>query len=179
MANTTIQYSEVLVLTEEQTDWAFSLLEIIEDCTDGSTIHRLIRDEKEDGDEEFIAEIFAECDPEQMKLVCAAAKKDTDPFDGGSLPFPRSQDGKGIWFTDDGGGNIDLLIIIVQIILEHFKLNTTFSISWAVTCSRPRIGEFGGGWCVVSRFAVSAESTYDAMEHAAAKMRLRYKELER
>lgn len=37
---------------------------------------------------------------------------------------------------------------------------------WAVTCSRPRLDEFGGGWCVVFADRIEIESTGTALARA-------------
>ena len=37
---------------------------------------------------------------------------------------------------------------------------------WAVTCSRPRIGEFGGGWCAVFADRIEIETTGEALSQA-------------
>lgn len=37
---------------------------------------------------------------------------------------------------------------------------------WAAVCSRPRIGEFGGGWCVIFADRIEIESTGEALANA-------------
>lgn len=37
---------------------------------------------------------------------------------------------------------------------------------WAATCSKPRIGEFGGGWCAVFADRIEADATGSAMSRA-------------
>lgn len=37
---------------------------------------------------------------------------------------------------------------------------------WAVTCSKPRIGEFGGGWCAIFLDRIELESTGEALARA-------------
>lgn len=39
---------------------------------------------------------------------------------------------------------------------------------WAVTCSKPRLDEFGGGWCAVFADHIDIESTCTALSHALA-----------
>ncbi|MBB6125403.1 hypothetical protein [Sphingobium subterraneum] len=37
---------------------------------------------------------------------------------------------------------------------------------WAMTCSKPRIGEIGGGWCAVFADRIAFESTGEALSRA-------------
>ena len=39
---------------------------------------------------------------------------------------------------------------------------------WAETCSRPRVDEFGGGWCAIFADRIDIESTGDALARALA-----------
>ncbi len=40
---------------------------------------------------------------------------------------------------------------------------------WAVSCSRPRVGEFGGGWCVIFADRIEIESTGEALSRALSR----------
>lgn len=37
---------------------------------------------------------------------------------------------------------------------------------WSVTCSRMRVGEFGGGWCAISHDRIEIETTGEALSAA-------------
>jgi len=37
---------------------------------------------------------------------------------------------------------------------------------WAVSCSKPRLGEFGGGWCVIHRDRIEIETTGERLVQA-------------
>lgn len=39
---------------------------------------------------------------------------------------------------------------------------------WAVACSKPRIGEFGGGWCAIFADRVEIETTGEALARSLA-----------
>jgi hypothetical protein len=39
---------------------------------------------------------------------------------------------------------------------------------WASVCSRPRIGEFGGGWCAVFADRIEIEATYEPLSRVLA-----------
>ena len=48
-------------------------------------------------------------------------------------------------------GNIDTLSALIHEFIQKFRPDFIFSMSWADTCSKMRIGEFGGGAMVISR----------------------------
>ena len=60
-------------------------------------------------------------------------------------------EGKGVWFYAEESGNTDHVEAIARTLVEELEIAEPFCCSWAYTCSRPRIGEFGGGAMVVRR----------------------------
>jgi hypothetical protein len=54
----------------------------------------------------------------------------------------------GVWFH---GENIDHIEMIARALIEELEIDKPFYCSWAYTCSKPRIGGFGGGAFVVAR----------------------------
>lgn len=57
----------------------------------------------------------------------------------------------GVWFSHDESINLDHVEIIAKALIEELKINKPFFCSWAYTCSKARIDEFGGGAFVVMR----------------------------
>ena len=76
----------------------------------------------------------------------------------------------GALFSYDENCNPEHVAKFAQALLDELEIDEPFVFSWSYTCSRPRIGEFGGGACVVARgrdpFWVDAESV--AAGHAAS-----------
>ena len=72
----------------------------------------------------------------------------------------------GIWFHHDESINTDNLEVLVKALLEELEIDEPFTFSWAYTCSKPRIDEFGGGACVVQRGqeSVWVDATTTAIE---------------
>jgi hypothetical protein len=59
--------------------------------------------------------------------------------------------GPHVWFRDNGEyGNVDHIADLVQMYLKKFSPQGYFTMSWADTCSKHRLGEFGGGFAVVT-----------------------------
>ena len=58
---------------------------------------------------------------------------------------------EGVWFHTDESINPDHVEIIARQLIEELKLNKPFYCSWAYTCNKPRVDEFGGGAFVIKR----------------------------
>lgn len=57
----------------------------------------------------------------------------------------------GVWFHGDESINVEHVAMIARELVECLELNEPFFCSWAYTCSKPRIDEFGGGAFVIKR----------------------------
>jgi len=86
---------------------------------------------------------------------------------------PTMLAGNGIWFTHNESINPEQLCELVETLVDELEIDTPFCASWAYTCSKPRIGEFGGGAFVVERgedtIWVDAESEAMAKRDRRAK----------
>lgn len=69
----------------------------------------------------------------------------------------------GVWFYADENVNTEHMERIARALIEELEIDEPFFASWAYTCSKPRIDEFGGGAFVIMR----GYETYwvDAMNH--------------
>jgi len=79
---------------------------------------------------------------------------DGDEFDEESMGFNGTSfepDGNDIWIYGDEYGDPNLVAEVVKELLEHFKIDDPFYMGWALTCSKPRLDEFGGGAMCIRR----------------------------
>jgi hypothetical protein len=85
---------------------------------------------------------------------------ETDDGEGGETTtdydwsvYPTKEEPKAlphIWFRDNGEyGNVEQIANFVEKYLKKFQPNGYFTMTWSDTCSKHRIGEFGGGLAVV------------------------------
>ena len=66
-----------------------------------------------------------------------------------------------LWLHDNGESfGLDNLILFVQSLIKKWMPNYIFPMTWAGTCSKSRVGEFGGGWVVISKNRVEYEDTW-------------------
>lgn len=75
---------------------------------------------------------------------------------------PNCGNDRSVWITDSGGcGDLMAAVLVVQAFFKAFNDARTFTLTWAETCSRPRIGEFGGGAVVVTRDKIDMWRAHD------------------
>jgi len=51
----------------------------------------------------------------------------------------------GLWIHSEESCNVDAVIDCVQVLLDELDIDEPVAFSWAYTCSKPRVDEFGGG----------------------------------
>jgi hypothetical protein len=113
---------------------------------------------------------------EAAKRIVAEVEKELldseDEYCGAVVTvFDNDEDcSDGVLFSYDENCNPEHVAKFAQALLDELEIDEPHVFSWAYICSRPRIGEFGGGACVVARgrdpFWVDAQSV--AAGHAAA-----------
>lgn len=57
----------------------------------------------------------------------------------------------GVWFHGVESTNVEHVEMIARALIEELEIDEPFFCSWAFTCSKPRIDEFGGGAFVMKR----------------------------
>lgn len=60
----------------------------------------------------------------------------------------------------------DALAALIQRCCQATLLQAPIGFEWALSCSRARIGEFGGGWCAVFADRIEIETTGEALSRA-------------
>jgi hypothetical protein len=59
---------------------------------------------------------------------------------------------EGVWFhSPDGSFYPEHVEVVARALIEELELDDPFICSWAYTCSKPRIDEFGGGAFIIER----------------------------
>jgi hypothetical protein len=75
-----------------------------------------------------------------------------------------------LWLYSDESGDPDAVGEFVQAFLEKFRPEGVFTLTCSMTCSKPRISEFGGGWIVVSADKIKYGNTWTEASKAAEEM---------
>ncbi len=76
-------------------------------------------------------------------------------------PCEFAAEGKDVWVHSEDSGDIGALADTVAAFQERFEVEEPWSLSWAGTCSKPRVGDFGGGGIVIYKGKASSMNTWD------------------
>ena len=79
--------------------------------------------------------------------VTVEIEADEDEFLGCNVEV----DAGGVYFNAEESCNVDHVAAIAKQVVEDLEINEPFFCSWAYTCSKPRVDQFGGGALVVRR----------------------------
>jgi len=60
----------------------------------------------------------------------------------------------------------EVIAMLVHRCCKETLQNGAIGFQWAVSCSKPRIDEFGGGWCAVFPDRIEIESTHEPLSRA-------------
>ena len=74
----------------------------------------------------------------------------------------------GVWVSSDNL-DIEFMEIVIQAYLRKFHPNKFFGFEYAMTCSKPRLGGFGGGAVYVDAKEVSYDGSYSWLSYQYAK----------
>lgn len=79
---------------------------------------------------------------------------------------------EGVWVCARESGDLDALADVVVAFQNVFGIEESWTLTWADTCSKPRVGEFGGGGLVVYRGKVSWLNTWSWCQAEIGRMRM-------
>lgn len=168
MANNYLEFSEAISdLTLEEKEWI-----------EGIPKMEIFEDEIDYGDREFENQMARE------KFLHAAFVETLKAHDidgdgilaeGAIDLFPNFNcqiDSQGDWWLSTHQyeyGDVAHVAYIVQAFIKKFRPDMVFTMTWAEYCSKPRLGEFGGGWSVVNKNEMLFGGVWsEAEEHAEA-----------
>jgi len=172
MAANYTEFSEVIPkLTEAESDWLQKQLEVV--CVFGDV---------EYAEDELPDDLCSE----DAEWIGCRAYRDMEDYDqqfgdgaGFEYEFPESDQDKDrdLWIGATEYGYIECAAHLVRKFLERFRPDDCWSLTWASTCSKPRIGEFGGGavfvtaseiaWDIAHEFVEQRRAAFAASETAA------------
>jgi hypothetical protein len=97
------------------------------------------------------------------KEIRAGSELFPDPEEEEYLHFEHKIDRDNWWLYSEESFDPDQLATAVQAFLATFRPDQYFTMTWAEYCSKPRIGEFGGGWMVVTADDVKMGGTWTSI----------------
>ena len=69
-------------------------------------------------------------------------------------------DAGSVWFSAGERGDLEQLAYIIHGLIKQFIPSYVFSLTYSETCSKPRLGEFGGGCMVIAKGEIRSWSAY-------------------
>jgi hypothetical protein len=75
-----------------------------------------------------------------------------------------------LWLYSEEGFSGDHLIIFIQALAKKFIPNLVFKATFSNYCSKPEIGEFGGGWLVITKDKFESGDTWEEAKKVASRL---------
>ena len=69
--------------------------------------------------------------------------------------------GRHLWIYAEEGGDPNRVAHLVQMFLRQFRPDQSWSLTYAATCSKLRLGEFAGGAVFVTAMKIESMDAYD------------------
>lgn len=91
----------------------------------------------------------------QAQEIINRISEELDKTEGYS-GYDASIEGNKVWIRHEESINQEHVNALVNALVEELEIDDPVTVSWAYTCSKPRVGEFGGGAFVVVRGKGSA-----------------------
>lgn len=114
--------------------------------------------------------------PEEAEWIKNELKEQDDHPDSEGQFWPLfnwefiGEDSSHLWFHSDESDDLEQLLNFVQRFIRKFRPEYVFRITWAFSCSKPRIGSFGGGWAVIGKDDRKLSYTDKEVENAYDEM---------
>ena len=165
MANNYLELSEVLPhLTAEEEAWLREQLQCVY-IFDG-------REHPEDG-------LPSDLDAADADWYGCRAWRDLEGYDpegepvGFAYEFDGDHDtpdgwGRHVWLHAEESADLERIAHLVRKFLQQFRQQACWSLTYATGCSKPRVGEFGGGAMFVTADEVRWQDAYDFVEAQSA-----------
>ena len=163
MADHYLEFSEVLAnLSPEEAAWLRDQLEVVH-----------VYDGKEYAEDE-IPERIRGTDAEWSGCRVFRDMEDYDPDVGDGPGFEHrfhddDQEGEWgihLWLFAIEGADLERVAHFVQQFLKRFRPGDCWSLTYAATCSKPRVGEFGGGAVFVTAAEIKWDNAHDFVDRS-------------
>jgi len=83
---------------------------------------------------------------------------------GFGMDFEGSGKDRHAWISAEERGDVDRVVHLVQKFLKKFHPDQCWALTYATTCSKLRVGEFGGGAVFVTAEEIKWQIAYDFVE---------------
>ena len=88
---------------------------------------------------------------QEAETIIKRIEAELENGDEGVCECSATIKGDGVWFRGQETINVEHVAEIAGALIEELEIDEPFFCSWAYTCDKPRIDEFGGGAFVIKR----------------------------
>lgn len=153
MANHYLSFSEVLsALSVEETAWLRTQLESVEEPAPDEA-----GDTPDPGGPRFLRDYQG--DPDELE---------EDGFQYRFLSDKSQGTKQQLWVFGEESGDLGKLAHLVQKFIGQFRPEESWSLTYATTCSKPRVGQFGGGALFVTANSIDFHDVWDWLDDRRA-----------
>jgi hypothetical protein len=164
VANSYLQFSEVLAnLTEHEEAWLKDQLQIVVGFGEAEYPEDDVPAELAGTDADYHGVRFLRDKPDTDRYIDPKTIGFEYEFDDDASPTEPNW-GRHLWLYAEEYGDVDSAAWLVQKFLKQFRPDRCWSITYATTCSKPRVGEFGGGAVFVTADEIFWENAYDFVD---------------
>jgi hypothetical protein len=172
VADNYLQFSEVIAnLTEPEEAWLKEQLQPVRVFADKEYPEDAVPAELTDKDSDWTGVRFLrdkdDYDPD-WDMLGFEYSFHGDHDNGG---YATDSWGRHLWVYAEESGWPDNLAWLVQKFLKKFRPDQCWSLTYAATCSKPRVGEFSGGAVFVTADAIRGRSAGEFVEQECAAFR--------
>ena len=72
-----------------------------------------------------------------------------------------------LWMYSEESANLEEVAALVHVFFREFAIDKVWTLTYSETCSKPRVGEFSGGWVVVSKNEIIYGNAYSEAKQIA------------
>jgi len=72
-----------------------------------------------------------------------------------------------LWMYSEESANLEEVAALVHVFFREFAIDKVWTLTYSETCSKPRVGEFSGGWVVVSKNEIIQGNAYSEAKQIA------------
>jgi hypothetical protein len=158
MADNYLQFSEAIVhLSIEERDWLQQQLETVYVFGDREYAEDEIPDNLSTADVTWCG----------CRAFRDLSDVDSDDDDGFQYEFRENEEvGRYLWVYAEESGDPARVAHLMQKFLRQFRPHESWSLTYATTCSKLALGEFGGGACFVTAGSIE---TFDADDFVSSR----------
>lgn len=111
-------------------------------------------------------------DSDEQAVWCFAELRKRDAVGNAEFLYSFDAGDDVLWLhaEADCAGDVEQVAEFLQQFMRQFQITTPMGFTWATTCSKPRVGEFGGGGVVITADEMYWLDSHDWVKQKVAEL---------